>query len=197
MANRLLYLVRHGEATVDGELSLTGRKQAQLLGERLATVPLTAIHHGPLPRAAQTAGLISQHLPGVPLHCSEMVGDYLPPVPEPRNLPEVYARFLDGTSADEYAAGAKLATAAIERYAVPAATETRELIVTHSFLIGWFVRHALDAPDARWLGLNAANCALTVILYRAHHPPTLVTFNDMSHLPGDLRWTGFPPELQV
>jgi probable phosphoglycerate mutase len=100
-------------------------------------------------------------------------------------------------TADEYAEGAKLAAAAIEQHAHPAAADCHELIVTHSFLVAWFVRHALDAPDWRWLGLNAANCALTVILYRAARPATLISFNDMSHLPPELRWTGFPPELQV
>jgi serine/threonine-protein phosphatase PGAM5 len=195
VANRLLYLARHGEAINDGELSPHGQQQARLLGQRLASVPLTGIHHGPLPRAAQTAALISQCLPGVPVHCSEVVGDYIPPVPDLQALPEVYARFLHGVSADEYAAGAKLAAAAIEQHAVSAAAETHELIVTHSFLIAWFVRHAIDAPDERWLGLNAANCALTVILYRPHRPPRLLSFNDMSHLPPDLRWTGFHPKL--
>ncbi|MFC6019393.1 histidine phosphatase family protein [Plantactinospora solaniradicis] len=197
MTNRFLYLARHGEAVGDGELSPAGQQQARLLGQRLATAPLTAIHHGPLPRAAQTAHLISQFLPHVPLHCSEVVGDYIPPVPDPSALPEIHARFLDGVSADEYAEGARLATAALERYAVPGATDTHELVVTHSFLIAWFVRHALDAPDERWLGLNAANCALTVILYRPHRPPALVSFNDTSHLPRHLRWTGFPPEMNV
>lgn len=90
-----------------------------------------------------------------------------------------------------------MAAAAIEEHAAPTTTDTHELIITHSFLIAWFVRHALDAPDARWLGLNAANCALTVILYRPHRPPTLMLFNDTSHLPPGLRWTGFPPELHI
>jgi serine/threonine-protein phosphatase PGAM5 len=34
-----------------------------------------------------------------------------------------------------------------------------------------------------------------VILYRPDRPPTLVSYNDMSHLPARLRWTGFPAEL--
>jgi probable phosphoglycerate mutase len=59
------------------------------------------------------------------------------------------------------------------------------------------VRDALDAPDARWLGLNAANCALTVIQYRPGVPPALISFNDTGHLPPDLRWTGFPPDLHI
>ncbi|HWG98923.1 MAG TPA: histidine phosphatase family protein [Pilimelia sp.] len=195
MADRLLYLARHGAAVDEGELSPEGRRQARLLGRRLAGVRVAAIHHGPLPRAAQTADLIGRHLPGVPVRCSDLVGDYVPPVPDPSALPDAYARFLAGVSAEEYAAGARLAAAAIERYAVPAREPTRELVVTHSFLIAWFVRHALDAPEARWLGLNAANCGLTVIRYRPARPPTLVLFNDMSHLPPRLRWTGFPADL--
>jgi serine/threonine-protein phosphatase PGAM5 len=80
---------------------------------------------------------------------------------------------------------------------VPAEGDTHELIVTHNFLIAWFVRHALDAPPERWVGLNQGNCALTVILYRSGRPPSLMAFNDMGHLPSRLRWTGFPPEQHV
>jgi probable phosphoglycerate mutase len=40
--------------------------------------------------------------------------------------------------------------------------------------------------------LNSANAALTVIAHRPGQPPGVVMYNDMSHLPGELRWTGFP-----
>lgn len=58
------------------------------------------------------------------------------------------------------------------------------------------MREALGAPDWRWLGLNQQNCALTVLLYRAELPPSLLSFNDASHLTAPLRWTGFPPGLR-
>jgi hypothetical protein len=64
-------------------------------------------------------------------------------------------------------------------------------------LIGWFVRHALSAPDWRWLGLNQCNGALTAIRYSAEWMPSVLTFNDMCHLPPELRWTGFPPGLRL
>src|SRR5262245_58005085 len=196
MANRLLYLVRHGEAIDEGELSEAGRAQATLLGDRLREVPLAAIHHSPLPRAAQTAALISHRLAGVPAYPSDVVGDYPPPAPERGGMPRRYAEFLAGYTAAERAVGARLAAQALRQFALPAQEERRELIVTHSFLIGWFVRHALDAPDWRWMGLNAGNCALTIILYRDRLPPTLISYNDMEHLPPSLRWTGFPPDLR-
>jgi probable phosphoglycerate mutase len=211
--SRFLHLARHGDAVGDGDLSPAGREQATLLGRRLARLPIAAIHHGPLPRAAQTAALVAEHLPGVPVHVAEEVGDYIPPVPDPAALPEPYARFLAEVTPAEYGHGAALAAAALARHAHPSAgtpgqrpaapadpsdgapgqRPTHVLVVTHSFTVAWFVRHALDAPPARWLGLNAANTGLTTILYRPDRPPALVAFNDLSHLPDHLRWTGFPP----
>jgi probable phosphoglycerate mutase len=71
------------------------------------------------------------------------------------------------------------------------------LVVTHNFLGGWFVRAAYDAPAWRWLGINLANAALTVIRYAPGRPASVLLLNDMDHLPGALRWTGMPPELRV
>ncbi|MEU1099316.1 histidine phosphatase family protein, partial [Streptomyces sp. NPDC005877] len=87
----------------------------------------------------------------------------------------------------------------LERFARPAEGDgpRHELVVTHNFLIGWLVRAALDAPDWRWQGLNHANAALTVIRYATDRPASVVFFNDMGHLPPELRWTGFPPEFRV
>ncbi|MFD0474320.1 histidine phosphatase family protein [Nonomuraea thailandensis] len=95
--------------------------------------------------------------------------------------------------------GRRRAEALVTRFAQapgPAADgarpDTHEVLVTHAYQIAWLVRHALDAPPSRWLGLNSGNTALTVIEYRTGLPPAIVMFNDMSHLPADLRWTGFP-----
>jgi probable phosphoglycerate mutase len=63
MANRFLYLARHGDAINEGVLSETGQQQAWLLGQRLADVTLTAIHHSPLPRAVQTAQSYTSRYP--------------------------------------------------------------------------------------------------------------------------------------
>ncbi len=70
--------------------------------------------------------------------------------------------------------------------------DTHELVITHSYPIAWLVRHALDMPRHRWLGLDSANAALTLVEHRSDLPATLVLFNDMGHLPADLRRVGFP-----
>jgi probable phosphoglycerate mutase len=58
------------------------------------------------------------------------------------------------------------------------------LVVTHNFVVGWFVRHALDAPWWRWIGLNQANGGLSVICWQDSDPPRLLAFNDTAHLAG-------------
>ena len=63
--------------------------------------------------------------------------------------------------------------------------------ITHNFVIAWFVREVLGAPEWRWLGLNQANCGLTIIRVRSAKPAVLVTHNDLGHLPVELR-TGMP-----
>ena len=195
--SRFLHLVRHGEAGVLRTLTDRGERQARLVGRRLAALPIAAVHHSPLPRAVRTAQLIGESLPGVPLEASDLVGDYVPPVPDLAQLPEVYARFLADVPASELATGAALAAAAVERFAAPSPVARHEVIVTHNFCVGWFVREALAAPDSRWLDVNVGNAALTTIVYRTDRRPSVLVLNDMGHLPDELRWTGFPPELHV
>jgi serine/threonine-protein phosphatase PGAM5 len=196
---RFLYLVRHGAADPhDGPLRAAGREQARLTGQRLEGVPFSAIYHGPLPRAAQTASLIAESLPGVPVHVCDLAGDYLPSVPAPDAVPASFAKLIDGFSAAERAEGAKLAAAALERFARPGddQSDAYELVVTHNFLIGWLVSQALDAPPWRWMGVNQMNCGVSIVGYLSGPPAALISFNDGGHLPPQLRWTGFPAALR-
>ncbi|MFI2607543.1 histidine phosphatase family protein [Kitasatospora sp. NPDC018619] len=204
-ATRYLYLARHGEAESEGDgsgLTTAGRRQAVLLGRRLAGRPLTALHHGPLPRAAETARLVAAQLPGVRAEVREEAGDFVPYLPDRAELPEDSAQFLLDRLASTTAAareqGAALAHRAVERFTgpVPGGEARHELVVTHAFVVGWLVRHALDAPAWRWLGVTAANAALTVLRYAPGRPPAVLLLNDQGHLPEELRWTGYPPELR-
>ncbi|HSR86587.1 MAG TPA: histidine phosphatase family protein [Streptosporangiaceae bacterium] len=198
MASRFLYLLRHGEAAQDGSLTVSGEQQAHLTGERLRGVPLAAIHHSPQARAVRTAQIIGGYLPGVLVLESVLIDDYIPSDPDPAELPGPHARLVETYSRPERSVGAGLALEALERFAVagPPDADSHELLITHNFVIGWFVRDALGAADWRWLGLNQQNAALTVIMYSHGMPPALVSFNDAAHLTGPLRWTGFPAALR-
>ncbi|WP_028478223.1 histidine phosphatase family protein [Nocardia sp. CNY236] len=194
MATRYLYLARHGAADALGELTDAGYQQADLLGRRLAPLPIAAVWHSMLPRAAASAREVAKHLPEVPVAAAAELIDHIPDVPDADEMPRAWAGFFDGFDEAEAAAGKRTAEAMVARFTkAPERSESdsHEVLVTHAYPIAWLVRHALDAPPTRWLGLDSANTGLTVIEYRAGLSPTLVMFNDQSHLPGDLRWTGF------
>jgi len=202
-ATRYLFLTRHGEATAD-ETALTdaGRRQATLLGERLAGTTFDRIHHGPLRRAAETAAILADHT-GAPCDETELAGDYVPHVPGRAELPaesaDTYLGFLDQFPEPERLRGKELADAALAEFTGPAPGErpVNELVVTHLYLIGWLVRAAQDTPAWRWLSVQHCNAALTVLRFAPGRPANLLMYNEMSHLPAELRWTGFPPELRV
>jgi probable phosphoglycerate mutase len=149
---------------------------------------------GRCPRAAQTAAIIAEGFPDVPVTLTDLAGDYMPSDPDPVGVPPDFARLLASYSAAERAHGARLASAAIQQFTqpVPGDGDTHELVVTHNFLIGYFVAWALDAPPWRWMGLSQMNAALTIVACQSSAPPRLISFNDAAHLPPALRWTGFP-----
>lgn len=196
MATTLLYLVRHAEQhhpaigdDTDTGLSGLGEQQAHELGKRLASVPFDEVRHSPLRRAADTARILAGYLPGVPVSPSELLRDRTP-VPSDDQASGVPARFwpfLDAVAPHERDRGGTYLDTAVSQLAVTGPGDRCELLVTHNFVIGWFVRYALDAPAWRWMGLNQFNCALTIIQIRTDLPPMLITFNDIGHLPLDLR----------
>ncbi|MFH8614910.1 histidine phosphatase family protein [Streptomyces sp. NPDC017979] len=194
MATRHLYVVRHGMADAFGELTDAGRQQSELLAERLAALPIDAVWHSPLPRAVRSAQIVGEHLGNIPVREAAELVDHVPYVPA--DVPPPWAGFFDGYDLAEAEAEARLADALLARFARPASAETHEVLVTHAFQVAWLVRHALGAPPVRWLGLSCGNTALTAITYPDGASPTLLTYNDMAHLPTALRWTGFSPGVR-
>lgn len=200
MATRHLYVVRHGDADTFGEITDIGYRQTRLLGQRLTAAPIDVIWHSPLPRAVASAHEIARHLSHVPVIEAPELIDHVPFVPGPSAIPSPWVGFFDGYDEAEAAAGHDIAQSLAQRFgnASTATTsrDTHEVLVTHSYPIAWLLRHAMEAPPAKWMGLNSANAALTLIEHRAGAPSSIVMFNEMSHLPPHLRWTGFPDTVR-
>ncbi|SJM71551.1 histidine phosphatase family protein [Gulosibacter sp. 10] len=195
MSTRYLYIARHGDADALGTLTDAGREQSRRLGRRLARLPIDAVWHSPLPRAAGSARELDLFLNGsAPVRAAPELVDHVPYVPAPEETPAPWLPFFDGYDAEEAAAGRRIAGDLVARFATAAgiAEDRHEVLITHAYPIAWLIRDALDAPPARWLGVeSAANAALTAIEYRDGLPPRIVMMNDMSHLRPELRWTGF------
>ena len=194
--SHFIYLVRHGEqqdaefGLPDGPLSEKGKAQAEAIGARLATVPFTGAWHSPLQRATETAKIIQKQLGSVKSKPSNLLFDCYPSGPTP-DMPHAFEPFFGGVTEDQIEAGKAQMTDAVAEFLAPARGDRHDLLITHNFVISWFVREVLDAPPWRWLGVNQANCGLTIIRVRSAKPPVLVTHNDLGHLPPELR-TGLP-----
>ncbi|CAI9617270.1 unnamed protein product [Staurois parvus] len=104
---RHVLLVRHGQYNVDGKadsekvLTALGREQANLAGQRLASLGYTynAMTYSTLQRARETSEIISQHLDGVQRTGSDLLREGAPIRPDPPSKhwkPDVVQYLEDG-----------------------------------------------------------------------------------------------------
>ncbi|WP_417562054.1 histidine phosphatase family protein [Microbacterium sp.] len=196
-----IYLVRHGEhqdaeqGVVDGPLSARGRRQAEALADRLSGLPLSAVWHSPLERAAETARAVADRLPAISPQPSALLFDCVP-TGMTAETPAVYEPFFGSVTEAEIEAGRAQMNDAVNAFLVRKPGNVHEVLITHNFVISWFVREVLQMPEWRWMTLNQAHCGLTVIAQKAGRPWSLLTHNDLAHLPFELQ-TGLPEPLPV
>lgn len=199
--SRYLYLVRHGEQVdaefglPDGPLSDRGREQSDRIADRLGSISFDAAYTSPLQRAIETAEVITERLEVQPATPSALLMDCIPSGPEP-DMPPAFEAFFGGVTEEEIAAGQAQMTDALGEWFTPSREDRHELLITHNFVIAWFVREVFGASAWRWIGINQANCGLTIIRVRSAKPPVLLTHNDLGHLPAALR-TGLPDNHPV
>lgn len=194
--SHFLYLVRHGEhqdaehGVDDGPLSERGKRQARAIADRLSGVPFTGAWHSPLQRAAETARIMTDSMPSLEPKPSALLFDCIPSGPTP-DMPQAFQPFFGSVTEAEIEAGKAQMTDAGAEWLAPSREDRHDLLITHNFVIGWFVREVFAAPAWRWMGVNQANCGLTIIRVRSVKSPELITHNDLAHLPAELR-TGLP-----
>jgi probable phosphoglycerate mutase len=199
--SRYVYLVRHGEQVdaefglPEGPLSDKGRQQAALLADRLKSISFDASFTSPLQRAIETAEVVTTRL-GIPEATpSALLMDCIPSGPS-ADMPAVFEPFYGGVTDEQIAAGEAQMADALGEWFTPSREDRHELLITHNFVIAWFVREVFGASPWRWMGINQANCGLTIIRIRSAKPPVLLTHNDLGHLPPEIR-TGLPDNHPV
>jgi 2,3-bisphosphoglycerate-dependent phosphoglycerate mutase len=154
---REVWLIRHGDAytdvaslgdgDLDPPLSIPGRRQADLLGRRLAAARVAAVWASDLVRARETAEIAAAYLPDVmvaqDLRLREVtthwaVGEVPPEPPEPR--PEDYYPYLEPP--EEVIERTQAVVLDIARE-LEARGKLRGAAVTHAALIGIYAAHLL------------------------------------------------------
>lgn len=195
MAQRTIYLVRHGEyrpttgpaEEIDGGLTDTGRAQAELTARRLGQLPISVIYHSPLQRASETAAIIAARLPGVPLVSSDLLRECVPDVLAAELQPVALRDYFARLPAAVIERGRAQAAAAFDTYlAAEAEHDRHELIVSSGNLLRYFVCQVLHAPPGAWIFSDMNHCAISQIVIGPPHGRLLVCHSDSGHLPAHL-----------
>ena len=133
---------------------------------------------------------MTESMPSLTPEPSALLIDCIPSGPS-IDMPPAFEPFFHAITPEEIDAGQAQMSDAVAEWLTPSREDRHDLLITHNFVIAWFVREVFNAPSWRWLGLNQANCGLTIIRVRSAKPPVLIAHNDLGHLPPELR-TGLP-----
>ena len=180
MATRTIYFVRHGEYDFEAQspslkrLTGRGKKQAQLTGKRLRSLPATFIYSSDLIRAVETAEIIRRNHEGIPYEKRRNLRECVLPSPFVfKNVPEEYLR-----------AGQAQADAAFSRFLRPArGHDKHEIIVAHGNLIRYLISRVLVDSGYNWSRMGTNYCGISKVVVKSNGRIRLITYNDTGHLP--------------
>lgn len=188
MAVRYLYLVRHGQfdpderANPNGVLTPLGKRQAEHTVKAFKDLPINCIHVSTLPRAIQTAEPLIKAFPEARLHRARRLIECIPPVTT--LLREGF--FKDYTDA-QLAQQAQHAERAWEHYFKrTGATDRHEILVCHGNLIRYLALRAMELDPTAWVNLASHNCGITRIAVNTEGQTSLISYNEIGHLPATL-----------
>ncbi|XP_078083322.1 serine/threonine-protein phosphatase PGAM5, mitochondrial isoform X2 [Mustelus asterias] len=188
-ATRHIFLIRHSQynlsASTDKERILTslGREQAELTGQRLASLGLNydILIHSSMTRAKETAAIISKYLPGLEMMSCDLLREGAPiePVPPVSHWKPEAMYHEDGARIE----------AAFRRYIHRAdlkqENDSYEIIVCHANVIRYFVCRALQFPPEGWLRMCLNNGSITWLTIRPNGRVALRTLGDTGFMPPD------------
>jgi broad specificity phosphatase PhoE len=198
-------LVRHGEYQLDeikkldrnltreqhyklhvkeGGLTSVGKKQVELTAQRLSSLPISAIHCSSFRRTSETAKIIAKEFCGIYPRKSRLLWECVPSIPKAFAQHEhfKYISIKDVTQWREQA------DEAFERYFKSArGKDKHEIIVSHANLIRYLVCLVLQVQTGAWFNLVIDNCGISEIRIETNDRMKLVSYNDVGHLPRQLR----------
>ncbi|GAB1604634.1 serine/threonine-protein phosphatase PGAM5, mitochondrial-like [Argonauta hians] len=188
-AVRHLFLVRHGQYDTRPDddqsnvLTELGKEQAFITGTRLKelNIPFTKIISSTMKRADQTAKIVHQLFPGLPLNYSDLLREGMPIRPEPplSSWRPEWKFLADGPRIE----------AAFQEYFHRASVDQKEdsfeIIVCHANVIRYFVCRALQFPPEGWLRMRLYHASITWITIKPDGKVSLKLVGDAGHIPAD------------
>ncbi len=188
---RTLYLIRHGQYDHDDDRSSDigkalvplGIAQSKLVANRLKSLPvkMSSLISSTMTRARQTAMIINQDFPELELQQTRLIRECTPPTWR--------EDIMEGEDPEELKKCTDNLDAAFSKYFIPSPDEEdqNDIIVCHGNVIRYFVTKVLKVETMSWLQMTTGNCGLTVVRIKPDGSMKLVSFNDMGHIPPNLR----------
>jgi serine/threonine-protein phosphatase PGAM5 len=188
---RTLYLIRHGQYDHDDDRSSDigkalvplGIAQSKLVANRLKSLPvkMSSLISSAMTRARQTAMIINQDFPELELLQTRLIRECTPPTWR--------EDIMEGEDPEELKKCTDNLDAAFSKYFIPSPGEEdrNDIIVCHGNVIRYFITKVLKVETLSWLQMTTGNCGLTVVRIKPDGSTKLVSFNDMGHIPPNLR----------
>ncbi|XP_051489631.1 serine/threonine-protein phosphatase PGAM5, mitochondrial isoform X2 [Apus apus] len=186
-ATRHIFLIRHSQYNLHGlsdkdrTLTPLGREQAELTGQRLASLGLKfdQIIYSSMTRATETTEIISKHLPGVKKISTDLLREGAPIEPDP---PVSHWK----PEAVYYEDGARIEAAFrnfIHRADAKQEEDSYEIFVCHANVIRYIVCRALQFPPEGWLRMSLNNGSITHLVIRPNGRVALRMLGDTGFMP--------------
>jgi len=188
---RTLYLIRHGQydhdddrsSDIGKELIPLGIAQSKLVAGRLKSLPvkMSSLISSTMTRARQTAMIINQDFAELELQQTRLIRECTPPTWR--------EDIMEGEDSEELKKCTDNLDVAFTKYFIPSPDEgeRNDIIVCHGNVIRYFVTKVLKVETMSWLQMTTGNCGLTVVLIKPDGSMKLISFNDMGHIPLNLR----------
>ena len=188
---RTLYLIRHGQYDHDDDrdpdigkaLVPLGIAQSRLVANRLKSLPvkINSLISSTMTRARQTAMIINQDFPELELQQTRLIRECTPPTWR--------EDIMEGEDPEEIQKCTDNLDTAFSKYFIPSPDEEdrNDIIVCHGNVIRYFVTKVLKVESMSWLQMTMGNCGLTVVRIKPDGSMKLISFNDMGHIPPNMR----------
>lgn len=207
---RNILLIRHGQYILADEpegkvLTELGKEQAKLTGERIKDMigeaKLDTIHVSTMVRAQETAAIISQIFPNVPVKSTDLLCEGKPclPVPKTSSLANVAPDELNKDSfrieaafrqimhrtLDTVDKSSKGKEKGLSQLEWKQAHERFELVVCHGNVIRYFLFRVLQLDPQAWLRLSIYNCGITWVRIYSNGKVSVRMVGDVGHIPSE------------
>ncbi len=203
MPQRIVTLIRHGQRFSEGDdppLTPLGRKRAAMTADVFKGSNIKTIYYSTLQRSRQTAEIVAHQVPNTVLIGNEGLWECVPTIP-----PQFSKLFQDQArenpdyrAPNVQSAQRQLDTVCSEIFAPAVDRDAHDLVICHGNVLRYLICRALNIDLHAWVQLHPpANCSLSQIIISPNtiHEArtagvtltTLYTFNEVWHLPADLR----------